>query len=295
MNMAEKQVYWHSSWLIRLSILVHCLLLVFVVAYPQHWRYALLVLFLNHAVITITGLLPRTHWLGSNWTRLPEWSVDRREIALTIDDGPEPEVTPQVLDLLDRYQVKATFFCIGRRAMLYPDLCREIVRRGHEVANHSQRHWHNFSLSGPDSIYREVQAAQHTLTEITGVAPRFFRAPAGLRNLFLAPVLSRLNLQLAHWSIRAYDTQVKNPERVKAKLLGGLKPGAIILLHDGNAARTLANEPMVLAVLPALIDAARAHDLHFVTLTQAAAPLDSTPQDSPSQDSAYKSAILNRA
>jgi peptidoglycan/xylan/chitin deacetylase (PgdA/CDA1 family) len=266
----QKQVFWHSSWLIRISILVHILLLGFVILYPELWLYALLVFILNHLVITITGLLPRSHWLGSNWTCLPEWSANRNEIALTIDDGPEPEVTPQVLDMLDRYQVKATFFCIGRRANLYPELTKEIVQRGHEVGNHSQRHHHNFSLSGTRGITREVAKAQETLTNITGVVPKFFRAPAGLRNMFLAPVLSRLNLQLAHWSIRAYDTKVKNQEKVSTKLLSGLKPGAILLLHDGNAARTKSGEPMILAVLPKLIEAAKQQNLRFVTLTQAA-------------------------
>lgn len=266
----QKQVFWHSSWLIRISILVHILLLGFVVLYPEYWRYALLVVILNHLVITITGLLPRSHWLGSNWTRLPEWSAKRNEIALTIDDGPEPEVTPQVLEILDRYQVKATFFCIGKRAKLYPELTKEIVQRGHEVGNHSQRHHHNFSLSGTKAITREVASAQQTLTDITGVVPKFFRAPAGLRNMFLAPVLARLNLQLAHWSIRAYDTKVKNPEQVSIKLLSGLKPGAILLLHDGNAARTKSDVPVILAVLPTLIEAAKQQNLRFVTLTQAA-------------------------
>ena len=267
---AEKQVYWHSSWLIRISILMHILLLGFVLVYLEHWRYALLILALNHGLITIAGLLPRCHLLGSNWTRLPAWSAARNEIALTIDDGPEPEVTPQVLDILDKYKIKATFFCIGARAMLYPELTKEIVQRGHALGNHSQHHRHNFSLSGPQAIYREVSAAQSTLTDITGVVPRFFRAPAGLRNLFLAPVLSRLNLQLAHWSIRAYDTTVKNQERVKTKLVGGIKPGTILLMHDGNAARTKTNEPMILAVLPALIEAAKQQNLRFVTLSQAA-------------------------
>jgi peptidoglycan/xylan/chitin deacetylase (PgdA/CDA1 family) len=269
----QKQVFWHSSWLIRISILVHILLLGFVILYPEYWLYALLVFILNHLVITITGLLPRSHWLGSNWTRLPEWSANRNEIALTIDDGPEPEVTPQVLEILDRYQVKATFFCIGRRASLYPELTKEIVQRGHEVGNHSQRHHHNFSLSGTQAITREVASAQQTLTNITGVVPKFFRAPAGLRNLFLAPVLARLNLQLSHWSIRAYDTKVKNPEKVTAKLLSGIKPGAILLLHDGNAARTKSDVPMILAVLPTLIEAAKQQNLRFVTLTQAAEQL----------------------
>jgi peptidoglycan/xylan/chitin deacetylase (PgdA/CDA1 family) len=269
MMKSQKQVFWHSSWLIRLSILVHILLLGFVILYPEYWLYALLVFILNHLVITITGLLPRSHWLGSNWTSLPEWSSNRNEIALTIDDGPDPEVTPQVLEMLDRYQVKATFFCIGRRANLYPELTKDIVQRGHEVGNHSQCHHFNFSMSGTRAMTREVASAQDTLTNITGVVPKFFRAPAGLRNMFLAPVLSRLNLQLAHWSVRAYDTKVKNQEKVTAKLLSGLKPGAILLLHDGNAARTKSGQPMILAVLPRLIEAAKQQNLRFVTLTQA--------------------------
>ena len=173
------------------------------------------------------------------------------------------------LDLLDQYAVKATFFCIGKKAERHPDLCREIVRRGHAIENHSQHHRHHFSLMGTHGMMRELQAAQDTLTAITGQRPLFFRAPAGLRNPFLDPVLARLGLRLASWSVRGFDTRIGDAGRVKNKLLRGLRAGAILLLHDGNAARTSAGHPVILDVLPAILESAAAARLRWVTLRHA--------------------------
>ncbi len=97
------------------------------------------------------GLWPRSQLLGPNWTRLPAQSADRGEVAITIDDGPDPEVTPQVLSQLARNRAHASFFCVGERVERYPDLAQEIVRRGHTMENHSQRHRHTFSLLGPSA------------------------------------------------------------------------------------------------------------------------------------------------
>lgn len=260
---------WRPTLLIRASVALHVLALVAVIAKPGQWRWALGVVVVNHLLMAAIGLWPRSHWLGPNWTRLPAAAMARNEIALTIDDGPDPIVTPQVLDLLDRYAAQATFFCIGEQAARHPDLCREIVRRGHAVENHSQHHRHHFSLMGPRAMAREIQAAQDTLTAITGQRPLFFRAPAGLRNPFLDPVLTRLALQLASWSARGFDTRIGDAGRVKAKLLCGLCAGAILLLHDGNAARTLDGRPVILDVLPALLASAAAARLRFVTLREA--------------------------
>lgn len=260
------------TWLIRASVVLHLLALGAVLTAPAQWPWALAGVALNHLLIAVAGLWPRSHWLGPNWTRLPAAAAARREIALTIDDGPDPVVTPLVLDLLERYAVQATFFCIGEQAARYPDLCRDIVRRGHAVENHSQRHRHHFSLLGPRGMARELQAAQDTLTAITGQRPVFFRAPAGLRNPFLDPVLTRLGLRLASWSARGFDTRISDAARVQGQLLGGLQAGAILLLHDGHAARTARGIPVVLEVLPALVAAAAAAGLRFVTLRQAASP-----------------------
>ena len=191
-------------------------------------------------------------------------------MALTIDDGPNPAVTPQVLDVLERYQARATFFCIGEKAQRYPELCREIVRRGHAVENHSQHHYLDFSLYGVKRITREVEAAQDALEAITSQRPQFFRAPAGLRNIFLDIVLVRSRLRLASWSVRAFDTKVGNPVKVRDKLLSRLRPGAILLLHDDNSAQTSADTPVILEVLPSLIEHALRAKLRFVTLREAA-------------------------
>jgi peptidoglycan-N-acetylglucosamine deacetylase len=122
---------------------------------------------------------------------------------------------------------------------------------------------------GRAALMRELQAAQDTLTTITHQRPLFFRAPAGLRNPFLDPVLTRLELRLASWSARGFDTRIKDADRVTMSLLRELRAGAILLLHDGNAARTAEGIPVILAVLPAVLAAARAADLRLVTLRHA--------------------------
>jgi peptidoglycan/xylan/chitin deacetylase (PgdA/CDA1 family) len=248
---------WHSTPLIRASLALHGLALLAVIAAPGQWPWALAAVMANHLLIAAVGLWPRSHWLGPNWTRLPAAATARNEIALTIDDGPDPVVTPQVLELLDRYAVQATF------------LCREIVRRGHAVENHSQQHRHDFSVRGPHGLAQELQAAQDTLTAISGQRPLFFRAPAGLRNPFLEPVLARLGLTLASWSARGFDTRIGDAERVRNSLLRGLRAGAILLLHDRHAARTAQGIPVILEVLPAVLESAAAAGLRPVTLRQA--------------------------
>lgn len=264
-----KQVHWQPTLLIKISVILHVLILIIFVVKPNLWQWTLALFIGNHLVIATVGLWPRSNWLGPNWTKLPIVAKRRNEVALTIDDGPEPSVTPQVLDILDSFNVKATFFCIGNKVAQHPELCREMIRRGHAIENHSQAHKHYFSLLGLAGFTKEIQAAQETIFSITGVRPKFFRAPAGLRNPFLEPVLNRLDLRLTSWTVRGFDTQVKDAEKVKNKLLGRLQAGAILLLHDGNAARTMAGVPVILAVLPSLLEAAKKENLHFVTLRQA--------------------------
>lgn len=247
----------------------HVAVLAGVLLRPSAWPWWLAALAVNHATFTIAGLLPRASLLGPNWTRLPDTARNVQALALTIDDGPDPRVTPQVLDLLDRYRVRATFFCIGAKIQRYPELAREIVARGHALENHSQAHVHTFSVTFPAALKREIDAAQRTITELSGERPRFFRAPAGLRNLFLEPVLQTLDLRLAAWTRRGFDTRERDPDVVTRRLLDGLAARDILLLHDGNAAETADGEPLIVAVLPRVIEAARRQQLRFVTLRDA--------------------------
>ncbi len=238
-----------------------------------HWAWIVGVILLDHAVVVGLGLWPRSTALGPNVLTLPAEACARREIALTLDDGPDPEVTPAVLQLLAEAGVKATFFCIGRQVQRHPDLVRAIVAAGHSVQNHSFRHDHRFSLSGPGAFEREVEAGQDAIAAVTGERPTCFRAPAGLRNPFLAPVLRRLGLHLVSWTRRGFDTRERDPARVLERLTRDLAPGDILLLHDAHSARTAQGRPVVLEVLPALLQRCRAEGLRPVTLTQALPPL----------------------
>ena len=264
---------WRPPLLFKASVACHLGAGVAVAALPMEWPWAAGVVVANHIVITLSGLWPRSTWLGQNLLRLPAEAAARGEVAITIDDGPDPAVTPAVLDVLDAEGARATFFCIAARAARHPALCREIVRRGHSVQNHTQRHSHTFSLLGPRGLEAEIGAAQAALADITGTRPRFFRAPAGMRNPFLAPVLQRLELQLVSWTRRGYDTVQREPARVLRRLNARLAAGDILLLHDGHAARTDDGEPVILAVLPALLRGLRSRGLAAVTLDRGVAAL----------------------
>jgi peptidoglycan-N-acetylglucosamine deacetylase len=265
--MAES--HWHSTPLMRASLALHGLALAALLAAPFLWPWIVALLVADHLLVVGVGLWPRSRWLGPNWTQLPAAAAARNEIALTIDDGPDPLVTPQVLDILHRYRCRVTFFCIGQESQRHPELCREIVRHGHAIENHSQGHSHRFSVLGPGALARELQLSQDTLARICGQRPLFFRAPAGLRSFLLQPALERLGLRLATWSARGFDTRVGDAQRVRQSLLRGLRPGAILLMHDGHAARTPQGVPVILDVLPSVLEAAAAAGLRPVTLREA--------------------------
>jgi peptidoglycan/xylan/chitin deacetylase (PgdA/CDA1 family) len=260
---------WMPSTTIKLSMATHGVAATTVLLAPTTWPWALGAVAINQLIISGAGMLPRSTLLGPNITCLPAASGERREVALTIDDGPNSEITPRVLDLLDEADAKATFFCIGHRARRFPPLCREIIARGHAVENHGDSHSWLFAAFGMGRIRADITAAQSTLASITGRAPRFFRPTAGLRNPLLDPVLSELELQLVAWTRRSFDTRDGNPQRVHARLSDRLAPRDIILLHDGDAALTPDGQPIILAVLPHLLASLRKDKLTTVTLSDA--------------------------
>ena len=263
---------WRASPLLQASLAAHVAAAGLLALRPSLWPWTLGGLVADHALLAGSGLWPRSSLLGSNWTRLPAAAAARREVAITIDDGPDPGVTPAVLDILDQYRVRATFFCIGERVLAHAALAREIARRGHAVENHSRRHLHRFALLGPRAMAVEIAAAQQIIESTVGDRPTFFRAPAGLRNPFLDPILARLDLELASWTRRGFDTVARRPATVLQRLVRCLGGGDILLLHDGHAARTRRGAPVVLEVLPALIDSIVAARLVPVTLRSAARP-----------------------
>jgi peptidoglycan/xylan/chitin deacetylase (PgdA/CDA1 family) len=196
------------------------------------WHVGLPVLLLSHAIVAWGTFRPRSALFGPVLWRL---GTQERVAWVTIDDGPSDD-TPAVLDLLDARGIKATFFVVADRARARPELVREMLRRGHSIGNHSAGHpagW--FWALGPKRMSREIEGAQAALTEIAGVAPRWFRAVVGFSNPFVAAPLARLGLTRVAWSARGYDAVERDPARVSARILRTLAPGAIVLLHEGSA------------------------------------------------------------
>jgi peptidoglycan/xylan/chitin deacetylase (PgdA/CDA1 family) len=268
---------WSAPPVLTASLGLHAVAAGAIALMPEVLWWALGGIGLNHVGLTAAGLWPRSQLLGPNLTRLPAAAAQRGQFALTLDDGPDSEVTPQVLDLLDRHSARATFFCIAAQAQAHPALLREIVARGHDVQNHSHLHRHHFSLLGPRALTRELSRAQQILGELSGTAPHCFRAPAGLRNPWLDPVLHRLGLHLVSWTRRGFDTVSGDAVRVSDRLTQGMAAGDIVLLHDGHARRSAAGAPVVIEALPRVLQHAHALGLVAVTLRDAVPPRGAEP------------------
>jgi peptidoglycan/xylan/chitin deacetylase (PgdA/CDA1 family) len=257
---------WRPNSTVHLTILIHLSALIALVIRPAWWPWVLAVLAANHLSLALIGMWPRSRLLGDNIVRLPHAAAHRGEIALTFDDGPNPEVTPKVLDILEHYGAKASFFCVGETAAAHPEIVREILNGGHTIENHSMRHSGLFGFYGSAALRRDIDSAQTVLSGIAGQPPRFFRAPMGFRNPMLDPVVAHLGLQYMSWTRRGFDTVARDPAAVLRRLLRGLAAGDILLLHDR---RSLHGEPIVLAVLPALLEKLAAAGLKAVSLKTA--------------------------
>jgi peptidoglycan/xylan/chitin deacetylase (PgdA/CDA1 family) len=255
---------FRSTRFLRWSWAAHVLGAAALAIAPERWRVVVTALLANHAVIGASGMWPQSRLLGPNLVRLPEPPEAR--VALTFDDGPDPNVTPAVLDILDSHRAKATFFCVGRRVDAHPDLAAEILARGHAVENHSYSHPNSFAFGATRSMEREVLGAQDAIERATGRRPHLFRAPAGIRNPWLEPCLEKAGLSLVSWTRRGFDTVSRDAKAVSHRLVHRLRAGDILLLHDGSAARDAAGRPVVLEALPHVLDAITARGLRTAAL-----------------------------
>jgi peptidoglycan/xylan/chitin deacetylase (PgdA/CDA1 family)/SAM-dependent methyltransferase len=152
-------------------------------------------------------------------------------VALTFDDGPDPEVTPLLLDLLDRHSVSATFFVTGERAARHPSIIRDILSRGHAIGNHSYHHFPFLMLKGIRTLRREIESTQSLLAGF-GIVPLAFRPPVGITNPLLWRVLLEQGMYCVNYSCRAVDIGNRRIGRLSEKVLKAVSPGDIIALHD---------------------------------------------------------------
>ena len=170
-------------------------------------------------------------------------NTPRKVVALTFDDGPDPN-TPAVLDVLARHHALAAFFCIGRKAAEFPDLVKRMVSEGHLVGNHSYCHGGTFPLFSPQRIASDLRLCNDTLTEITHAPINYFRPPFGVTNPLISKALRQFHFEVIGWSIRSYDTMGAEPQKVARRIIRQLRPGSVILLHD-----RLPHTPEVLELL----------------------------------------------
>ena len=168
------------------------------------------------------------------------------EVSITFDDGPVPGKTEQILRILSDHSVSAAFFCIGKNVRDNPSLTMEIYNAGHLLGNHSFYHRPTFDLQTTSSIERELTLTDQAIEQAVGVLPRFFRPPYGVTNPMVARAVKRRRYETIGWSVRSFDTIIRNPSRLLKRLTKSLSGGDIILLHDYSDA-TISALPELLA------------------------------------------------
>ena len=181
----------------------------------------------------------------------------QREVWLTIDDGPNPNETPANLDVLRKYNARATFFVIGRNVLRWPTLAKSIVEHGHEIQNHTFSHdVSRFWMATPRRVQKEISLCNEAIFSVTGIQPSKFRVPVGLANPFVHSMVEKAGLQMVGWSASGNDGIPHDPDKVIQKIFYALSPGKIILLHEsslphhppGQRAKTLESLLMKLEV-----------------------------------------------
>jgi peptidoglycan/xylan/chitin deacetylase (PgdA/CDA1 family) len=208
-------------------------------AFLHHPLAALVAFFAPDPWLFMQFMRPRSQAFGPAVTR---FATQRREVWLTIDDGPDPGSTPAVLDLLRRHGARATFFLVGERVRSHPELARRIAAQGHGIGNHSQSHpsW-SFWCALPRRTAGEIDGCVAALLLADAPFQRLFRPPVGVRNPFLEPQLAARATRMVLWSARGFDGGRRRPAAALRAIARHISPGAILLAHEGGcgAARRL--------------------------------------------------------
>jgi len=161
------------------------------------------------------------------------YTSGKKEIALTFDDGPHPDITPKLIELLNKHNIKATFFCVGKNADVNPEIVANTFTGGHIIGNHSYNHSNFFDLLSSKKMQKEILDTNEVITSITGKTPLLFRPPYGVTNPMLRKAIKKTNMMSIGWSLRSLDT-VKSSDEVLTKLMTNTKSGDIVLFHDTN-------------------------------------------------------------
>lgn len=214
--------------LLALVLLLTLTLLAFIYPIPW-WTYALVVL--TWFLITLGG----SFFVGWDY-HLKSWHKNEKSgnnwLSITFDDGPNPEFTPRVLELLKKHNAKATFFCIGKHVENHPKILMRILADGHSVGNHTYSHSKSFGFFGFEKVKTELQQTKSVVKKQTGLKMNLYRPAFGVTNPQIEKAVTDLGLQSIGWSIRSLDTTPRSANSVLDRITSKVSKGDIILLHD---------------------------------------------------------------
>ena len=220
------------------------------------------------AGLMVAGLAAHGIWhrnsivFGSVLARLPG---DEKVVSITFDDGPNPDATPRILDVLSREGVHATFFVLGRHADRWPGLVRRMADEGHQLGNHGYFH-RKLHRRFPGYIRDDLTRGADAIERASGVRPAHFRAPHGFRNPWVTPIARSLGERTIGWSLGVWDSARPGADEIVTRTLEGMRAGSILLLHDGDGYDVGGDRTQTAEAVPRIIDGLRALGFGFVTL-----------------------------
>lgn len=190
---------------------------------------------------------------------------DRKVVALTFDDGPNPDATPLILDTLAEKGVRATFFVLGSHAERWPELVRRMAQEGHQLGNHGYFH-RKLQFKSPFYVSRDIRLGIRAIKRAGAPAPRYFRAPHGFRSPWTTPIALSYGERTVGWSLGVWDSDRPGVDEIVRRTLEGVSPGSIVLLHDGDGYNPDGDRMQTAAALPHIIDRLKDQGYGFATL-----------------------------
>jgi len=226
-----------------------------------HIKYGLPVyiyplLFVAYSLIVFWGC----YYVGSNFfiKIICKADTDKKEIAISFDDGPAENYTKDILEVLKVAQVKATFFCIGNRIAGNETVLKQLQEEGHIIGNHSYSHHFWFDMYAAKKMQEDLQQMDSEMERVTGLKPKLFRPPYGVTNPNLAKAIKNGGYTPVGWSVRSMDTVIQDEKKLLAKISAGIKPGAVFLFHDTSKT--------TLDILPEFIEEVKKRGYNIIPL-----------------------------
>jgi peptidoglycan/xylan/chitin deacetylase (PgdA/CDA1 family) len=218
------------------------------------------------AGLTVAGLAAHGTWHRNSWIFGPVLNrLPSADVSITFDDGPNPDATPVILDVLAREGVKATFFVLGRHADRWPALVKRMADEGHQIGNHGYFH-RKLHRRTPAYVRDDLERGVEAIERACGVRPRVFRAPHGFRNPWVTPIARSLGERTIGWSLGVWDSAKPGAESIVKRTLDGMRAGSILLLHDGDGYDADGDRMQTAEALPMIIAGLRDRGFRFAVL-----------------------------